>query len=354
MYYKLSLLTNFFFLFYFLSQRKTETQTELQILFLKTQIVAYKRRTKKFHTEPFQRLTLVLLSYVLYDWKTNLAIVSPNTLLTWRKQKFKTFWATISKRKKTGRPNVPWPLIKLIRRIAKENRIWGATKLHGLLQKIGYDISERTVSKYIPKRPTDPKKRLLWKQFYSLHADAMVVSDTLTVYSINFRKIFRVAFFLHIGTRQILHFDIHTNPTTKWMRKVLKCAVKKRGGKNFHYFLSDNDPLFGKRFTKYLQRIGIKPKKTSPRSPWQNCYAERWIKTCRNEFLDFFIPANEYHLRTRLEEYIHFYNHHRTHLALDKDTPVPSPVLERPPDAKLVSTPALGGLYHSYSYEKVA
>ncbi|TGK14151.1 transposase [Leptospira fletcheri] len=158
MHYKLSLLTNFFFLFYFLSQHKTETQTELQILFLKTQIVAYKRRKKKFHTKPFQRLTLVLLFYVLYDWKTNLAIVSPDTLLTWRKQKFKTFWATISKRKKAGRPNVAWPVIKLIRRVAKENRIWGATKLHGLLQKIGYDISERTVSKYIPKRPTDPKK----------------------------------------------------------------------------------------------------------------------------------------------------------------------------------------------------
>ncbi|TGK09072.1 transposase [Leptospira fletcheri] len=354
MYYKLSLLTNAFFLFYFLSKFKTKTQTELQILFLKTQVIAYKRRKKKFHTKPFQRMILVLLSYILRDWKTNLAIVSPNTILTWRKQKFKTFWAMTSRRKMLGRPNSPWVLIKLIRKIAKENRIWGATKLHGLLQKLGYDISERTVSKYIPKRPPDPKRRLLWKQFYSLHSETMIVSDTFTVYSSNFKKIFRVIFFLHVGSRQVLHFDIHTNPTTKWMRKVFQATLRKRRNKKIRYFLSDNDPLFGKRFTKYLQRIGLKPKKTSPYSPWQNCYAERWIKTCRNEFLDFFIPANEYHLRKHLEEYIHFYNYHRTHLALNKDSPIPSPVLERPPDAKLMSTPVLGGLYHTYSYEKVA
>ncbi|EPG75933.1 integrase core domain protein [Leptospira fainei serovar Hurstbridge str. BUT 6] len=353
MYYKLSILANIAFLFYFIYSIKTETQTEFKILFLKTQILAQKRRKKKFHTKPFQRLTLLLLSYVLPDWKANLAIVSPDTLLKWRKEKFKIFWAMISGRKKPGRPNTPWTLIKLIRKVAKENGIWGATKLHGLLRKLGYDISERTVSKYIPKRPPDPKKRLLWKQFYSLHADAMLASDTFTVYSANFSKIFRVVFFLHVGSRQILHFDIHTNPTTRWMRRVLKCAIRKQE-KRISYFLSDNDPLFGKRFTRYLERIGIKHKKTARKSPWQNCYAERWIKTCRNEFLDFFIPINEYHLRKNLDEFIHFYNHHRTHLALHKDTPIPSCILERPPDAKLVSTPILGGLYHTYSYKKTA
>ncbi|RHX91113.1 transposase [Leptospira yasudae] len=291
--------------------------------------------------------------------QNNLIIVSPNTLLQWRKNKFKIFWKMISKRKKKGRPNTPWNLIKLIRRVEKENKIWGATKLHGLLLKLGHNLSERTVSKYIPKRPTDPKKRLSWKRFYSFHADTMVVSDTFSVYSSNFRKIFRVVFFLHIGTRQIIHFDIHTNPTTKWMRKVLKYAIRKQsksGKKRIRYFLSDNESIFGKRFSKYLERIGIKHKKTAVRSPWQNCYAERWVKTCRNEFLDFLIPISQYHLEKKLGEFIDFYNHHRTHIALNKDSPVPSPILKPPNDGnmKLVSTPVLGGLYHTYSYENVA
>nr|WP_061243372.1 integrase core domain-containing protein [Leptospira interrogans] len=100
--------------------------------------------------------------------------------------------------------------------------------------------------------------------------------------------------------------------------------------------------------------IGIKHKKTTRYSPWQNCYAERWIKTCRNEFLDFFIPINQYHLEKNLTEFVHFYNHHRTHLALNKDSPVSSPVLKPPPGAKLGATPIIGGSYHTYSYNKAA
>ncbi|EPG74884.1 integrase core domain protein [Leptospira fainei serovar Hurstbridge str. BUT 6] len=287
MYFEFSILLNEVLLLYFITTFRVQSRTELQILFLKSQLTAYKRKTKKFHTTPFERIKIVLLSYLLKNWQDSLIIVSPKTILSWRKRKFKTFWAMISKRKKPGRPNIPWKVIKLIRKVAKENRIWGATKLHGLLRKLGYDISERTVSKYIPKRPPDPEKRFLWKQFYALHADAMVVSDTFTVYSANFKEIFRVVFFLHVGSRQILHFDIHTNLTTRWMRKSSKIFNSETRNKNVHYFLSDHDPLFGKRFTKYLERLGIKHKKTTPKSPWQNCYAERWIKTFRNSLVTF-------------------------------------------------------------------
>ncbi|EMS82954.1 integrase core domain-containing protein [Leptospira noguchii] len=359
MFYELSLTANcvFFISLVFLYFKKS-SQNTARILFLKSQLVAYKRKKKKFHTKPLERFKLVILSYLDRNWKENLILISPATLLEWRKKKFKIFWSLLSRRKKTGRPNIPWNIIKLIRRVAKENNIWGATKLHGLLQKLGHNICERTVSKYIPKRPPDPKKRINWKQFYSLHSETMIVSDTFTSYSENFKEIFRVVFFLHVETRQILHFDIHTNPTTNWMKRVLKFVVRKqfKAGREFRYFLTDNDSLFGNKFTKYLERIGIKHKKTAIRSPWQNCYAERWVKTCRNEFLDYFIPINQYHLEKKLDEFIHFYNNHRTHLALNKDSPIPSPILKPPKDGKgkLVSTPVLGGLYHTYHYENVA
>ncbi|WP_061248793.1 integrase core domain-containing protein [Leptospira noguchii] len=359
MFYELSLTANcvFFISLVFLYFKKS-SQNSAQVLFLKSQLAVLKRKKKKFHTKSLERFKLVILSYLDRNWKENLILISPATLLEWRKKKFKIFWSLLSRRKKTGRPNIPWEIIKLIRRVAKENNIWGATKLHGLLQKLGHNICERTVSKYIPKRPPDPKKRMNWKQFYSLHSETMIVSDTFTSYSENFKEIFRVVFFLHVETRQIIHFDIHTNPTTNWMKKVLKLVVRKQkqAGKKIRYFLSDNDPIFGKKFTKYLERLGIKHNKTTRFSPWQNCYAERWIKTCRNEFLDFFIPINKYHLEKKLDEFIHFYNNHRTHLALNKDSPIHSPVLTSSKDKsmKLVSTPVLGGLYHTYSYKKVA
>ncbi|EQA71197.1 integrase core domain-containing protein [Leptospira noguchii] len=359
MFYELSLTANcvFFISLVFLYFKKS-SQNSAQVLFLKSQLAVLKRKKKKFHTKSLERFKLVILSYLDRNWKENLILISPATLLEWRKKKFKIFWSLLSRRKKTGRPNIPWEIIKLIRRVAKENNIWGATKLHGLLQKLGHNICERTVSKYIPKRPPDPKKRMNWKQFYSLHSETMIVSDTFTSYSENFKEIFRVVFFLHVETRQIIHFDIHTNPTTNWMKKVLKLVVRKQkqAGKKIRYFLSDNDPIFGKKFTKYLERLGIKHNKTTRFSPWQNCYAERWIKTCRNEFLDFFIPINKYHLEKKLDEFIHFYNNHRTHLALNKDSPIHSPVLTSSKDKsmKLISTPVLGGLYHTYSYENVA
>ncbi|TGN20511.1 integrase core domain-containing protein, partial [Leptospira idonii] len=255
-----------------------------------------------------------------------------------------------------GRPNTPWILIKLIRKIAKENKVWGATKLHGILSKLGFLISERTVSKYIPKRPANPRDRINWKNFYLLHSDSMIVSDLFSIYSRNFSQIFRVVFFLDLKTRQVLHYEIQTRPTTRWMRKVFKLAIRKKGKKNTSYLITDNDSLFGKRFSKYLERIGIKHKKTAIRSPWQNGYAERFVKTCKNEFLDYFIPLNEYHLTVKLDEFIHFYNHNRTHLALNKDTPVSSEILHKPRDGdyKLISHPVLAGLYHTYSWKKVA
>ncbi len=326
----------------------------LENLILRTQLTAFKRKYKVFHPTPFDRIKLTLLSYLSPHWKSSLILITPNTLLKWRKNKFKLFWSLLSSRKKPGRPNTPWELIKLIRRMAKDNSIWGATKLHGLLLKLGFVISERTVSKYIPKRPPNPKDRLSWRKFYQLHADSLIVSDLLSVFSIDFTKIFRIVFFLDIQTRQILHWDIHSHPTTAWMRKVFKMAIRNKGFRNTKYLLTDNDTLFGKRFSRYLEKLVIKHKKTTIKSPWQNGYAERFVKTCKHEFLDYFIPINEYHLRVKLEEFIFFYNHNRTHISINKDTPISSPIIHKPRDGdyKLVSHPVLGGLYHTYTWEK--
>ncbi|TGN19282.1 integrase core domain-containing protein [Leptospira idonii] len=330
----------------------------LENLFLKTQLSAYKRKHKIFRPTTWERCKLVLLSYLNPNWKSSLLLVTPDTLLLWRKQKFKLFWKLLSKSKNPGRPNVPWSLIKLVRKIAKQNPIWGATKIHGVLLKLGFIISERSVSKYVKTfhRSPNPRKRLSWKNFYLLHSDSMIVSDLFTVFSYNFREIYKVIFFLDLKNRQILHFDISAKTSTAWVRRVIKYALKKKGLKNTSYVLTDNDCLFGKRFSRYLERLGIKHKKTAVRSPWQNGYAERFVKTCKNEFLDYFVPLNEYHLKVKLEEFIHFYNHNRTHLALDKDTPVSSEVLHKPRDGdyELASQPVLGGMYHTYSWKKVA
>ncbi|MGJ4719398.1 transposase, partial [Leptospira interrogans] len=117
MFYEISLFLNCIFLFHFLCNIQKESQNTTRILFLKSQLVAYKRKKKKFHTKPLERLKLVILSYLHRNWKENLILISLATLLEWRKKKFKIFWSLLSRRKKTGRPNIPWEIIKLIRRV---------------------------------------------------------------------------------------------------------------------------------------------------------------------------------------------------------------------------------------------
>nr|WP_242935470.1 integrase core domain-containing protein [Leptospira kobayashii] len=347
------------FVLLYIFSRKFQEQLILENLFLRTQLAGMKRKKKIFHTRPWDRLKLVILSYFFPGWESSLILVSPNTLLSWREQKFKDFWTIVTnKRKAGGRPNTPWRIIKLVRRFAKENPLWGATKIHGIIIKLGHLISEKSVSKYIKtlRKTPNPRKRLSWTNFLALHSDSMIVSDLFTVFSYNFREIYKVIFFMDLETRQILHFDIRVKTSTRWVRKVIKVALRKKNSKNISYVLTDNDTLFGKRFSRYLERLGIKHKKTAIRSPWQNGHAERFVKTCKEEFLDYFIPLNEYHLRVKLEEFIYFYNHNRTHLALEKETPIPSPILYKPKDGnyELVSHPVLGGLYHTYSWKKVA
>ncbi|WP_425460572.1 transposase [Leptospira ilyithenensis] len=336
----------------------SHTAILLENIFLRTQLAAYKRKNKAFHTSPWERSKLVLLSYLHSDWKSSLILVTPNTLLSWRKRKFENFWNLVSSSKKLGRPIIRWDLIKLVRKVTKQNPLWGATKIHGTIVKLGFLISEKSVSKYIKtlRRSPNPRKRLAWKNFYALHAGSMIVSDLFTVFSYNFLEMYKVIFFMDLETRQILHFDITAKTSTRWVRKVIKVALRKKDPKNTSYVLTDNDTLFGKRFSKYLERLGIKHKKTAVRCPWQNGYAERFVKTCKEEFLDYFIPLNEYHLQVKLEEFIRFYNHNRTHLALQKDTPVSSPIQHKPRDGdyKLHSHPVLGGLYHTYSWKKAA
>ncbi|MCE9501664.1 MAG: integrase core domain-containing protein [Leptospira sp.] len=349
----ISHLFNLIFFLYFILTIKSYYFATIEILTLKCQLSSYKRRVKIIKTKPFERIRMMVLTFLNNKWENLICIVLPATVKKWHNEKFKTFWALLSKRKK-GRPTISREIIDLIRRLAKENSIWGATKLHGLLLKLGFNISERTVSKYIPKRPTDPRLRLRWLEWLALHSDGMISKDFFSVISSDFRKIFKVLFYIHHENREIIHFDIEAHPNQEWVIQKMKTVLRKK--RKIKYVLSDNDSMFGKKYTEFLKSKNILHKKTSVRSPWQNGIAERWVKTCREELLDHIIPLSEIHLRKRLEEYIEFYNTKRTHLALKKDTPIHSPIQEKPPDGEyeLVSVPEVRGLYHSYFWKKAA
>ncbi len=123
----------------------------------------------------------------------------------------------------------------------------------------------------------------------------------------------------------------------------------------YRYAILDHDSIFNGEVISFLEATGLKPKRTSVHSPWQNGTAERWIGSCRREILDHIIPLNEEHLRRVLREYIGYYHEDRTHDSLGKDPPCQRPVQPKPvAESSLTALPRLGGLHHRYCWRQAA
>jgi transposase InsO family protein len=235
--------------------------------------------------------------------------------------------------------------------MARENPTWGAPRIHGELVKLGFDVSERTVARFMPRRPSDPEQRLCWRQFLASHRHAIVAADFLTVPTVTFRVIY-VFFVIGHGRRQLLHVNVTANPTAGWVAQQLRHAFP---GDVPRWLILDNDSKFGDEVRRTIRTFGITEKRTSYRSPWQNGVAERWVGSVRRELLDHVIVFNERHLTRLLNEYVRYYNDDRTHLGIEKDAPKARPVTRRSSSrATVVSHSRCGGLHHRYEWQDAA
>jgi putative transposase len=158
---------------------------------------------------------------------------------------------------------------------------------------------------------------------------------------------------IEYGRRRILHFNCTAHPTSDWIVQQLREALPLPC--RFRYALFDRDAKFGSEVVGFLRASGIKPVRTSVRSPWQNGIAERWVGSIRTEMLDHVIPLNERHLRRLGREYLAYYHEDRTHIGLKKNTPVSRLIEARPTrTSKILSLPRIGGLHHRYSWTEAA
>ena len=192
-----------------------------------------------------------------------------------------------------GRPKISNEVRELIRRLAQENRGWGAPKIHGELLKLGFDISERSVSRYLRRmhRHEDPGKS--WLTFLRNHREMIVAFDFFTVPTVTFQQLY-CFFVIEHGRRRILHCNVTRHPTADWVLQQLREAFPEAGP--YRYVILDRDTKFDADVISFLKSTGLKPKRTSIQAPWQNGIAERWIGSCRRELLDHIIALNERHL----------------------------------------------------------
>jgi len=318
---------------------------------LRQQLAVLTARRFSVKTKPPERLLWILLARYWSRWRELLVIVKPDTVLRWHREGFRAYWRWTSRTHRPGRPLTPHETRELIRRMARENPTWGAPRIHGELAKLGIDISERTVARFIPRRPADPDQRLRWRRFLATHRHALAATDFFTVPTITFRVLY-VLFVIDHGRRRILHVNVTAYPTASWIAQQLRESFPDDVPR---FLILDNDAKFGREVRRTIRSFGITEKRTSYRSPWQNGVAERWVGSVRRELLDHVIVFNERHLRRLLRQYVAYSSDDRTHLGIEKDVPVSRPVSPRPnASARLISRPRCGGLHHRYEWRDAA
>ena len=266
----------------------------LENLALRQQVAVFKRTKPRPHLHPFDRMFWIALLRVWSRWGDALIIVKPSTVVSWHRKGFRAWWRWKSRPKGRGRPRVDPEVRRLIRKMAMENG-WGAPRIHAELMKLGFSISERTVSRYMPKRPADPGAVKRWLVFLHNHRDAIAAMDFFTVPTATFRMLY-VFFIVRHGRRQIAHFAVTAHPTADWVRQQLREAFPFDSIVPRH-MIFDRDSIFSKAVVATLETIGAKPARTAFRCPWQNPVAERWIGSAGRELLDHVVVFNERQLR---------------------------------------------------------
>ena len=323
---------------------RSRRKLALENVALRHQLEVLQRNAKRPRLRPSDRALWALLSRILPDWRRHLAIVQPDTVIRWHRAGWRLYWRWRSDPGR-GRPKVSAEVRALIRRMSLENPLWGAPRIHGELLKLGYDICESTIAKYMVRRPGPPSQT--WQTFIRNHMTEIVAMDFLTVHTATFRTLY-VFLVLSLDRRRIVHFNVTSNPTAAWTALQMIQAFPFDSAPQ--YLIRDRDGIYGQTVVDTLKTLDVEQIVTAPRSPWQNGYCERVIGTIRRECLDHVIVLGEKHLRRVLKEYLAYYHGSRTHLGLEKDAPEPRAVQAQ--DAgPVTSESVLGGLHHRYYRE---
>ena len=298
---------------------KSRARLEAEILILRHQLGILRRQMPK-------RLALGGMDRLLFVWLCRLfptvvravTVVRPETIVRWHRAGFRAYWRWRS-RARWGRPKVPLELRRLIHEMSLDNLLWGAPRIHGELLKLGFEVAQSTVAKYMAKRRRPPSQT--WKTFLRNHAEGIAALDLFVVPTIDLRMLFALVI-VRIDRRLIVTINVTPHPTAEWIaRQVTEAFPWDRTPK---YLIRDRDGAYGEVFKRRLRAMGIRDRPVAPRSPWQNCYAERLIGSIRRECVDHLVALGEAHLRRILKKYTDYYNGTRTHLSLAKDSPVPA------------------------------
>ena len=318
---------------------KSHKQLKAENLALRHQLnVVCRRAPRRARLRNSDRFLFVWLYRLWPGVLASIVIVKPETVVRWHRRGFRAFWRWKS-RCRPGRPGIPNETRDLIREVSLANPLWGAPRIHGELLKVGIDVAQSTVAKYMVKGRRPPSQS--WKTFLRNHAEGIASVDFFVVPTVAFKLLFGLVILRH-DRRRLVHIAVTVNPTADWIAGQITEAFPWETAPK--YLIRDRDGAYGEVFRRRLRAMGIRDRPTAPRSPWQNGYVERLIGSIRRECLDHLVIFGEAHLRRVLRAYANYYNGTRTHLSLSKDAPLPRAIRR---DGRIRFVPNLGGLHHS-------
>ena len=289
---------------------KTKSRLEAENAALRHQLIVLRRKMQgRVRLTNSDRWFFIQL----YRWFPSilkvLTIIRPETLVRWHRAGFRCYWRWKS-RSRGGRPQIDTDLRALIRQMSIENPLWGAPRIHGELLKLGFEVAQSSVAKYMVKRSGPPSQG--WGTFLRNHVSDIAAMDLFVVPTIGFNLLYAFII-IRLDCRDLVWINVTTNPTAEWIAHQITEAFP--WNEVPHYLIRDRDRIYGTIVTRRLRAMGIRDKPIAPASPWQNSFAAR------------------------------YYNDIRTHRSLDKDAPVSRPVQRT---GSIISRPILGGLHHHY------
>jgi putative transposase len=287
-------------------------------------------------------------------------IVTPDTILGWHRKFVAQKFDGSQQRKAPGRPTISQELEALVVRMARENRSWGYDRIVGALANLGYTISDQTVGNILKRHGLPPaperKTTTTWKEFIRTHMDVLVATDFFTaeVWTLGGLVTYYVLFFIRLGTREVHVAGVTPHPNQAWMMQVARNLTMEEWGflSPGHYLIHDGDGKYCPAFQHLIDAAGVKRVSLPPRSPNLNAYAERWVRSIKEECLARVILFGEASLRHALTQYVEHYHQERNHQG--KDNVLLLPVVSHQDTARqgpIQCRERLGGLLKYYAYE---
>jgi transposase InsO family protein len=322
------------------SRLKSRARLGGEILVLRQQVIVLSRKSpSRVRLKNVDRLIFVWLYRLFPSILNALTVIKPETLLRWHRRGFRAYWRWKS-RHRGGRPRIDREIRDLIRRMNKENPLWGTPRIHSELLMLGIEVAESTVARYMIRRPGPPSQA--WKTFLRNHAAGIASIDLFVVHTVSFKLLYGLVI-LRRARRRLVSISVTNNPTAEWIAGQVTDAFP--WDEAPRHLIRDRDGAFGPEFTRRIRAMGIRDHPIAARSPWQNGHVERLIGSIRRESLDHLVVFGEAHLRNVLKNYASYYNKIRPHLAVDKDAP---DFRRTQKIGRIVAIPILGGLHHQY------